>query len=92
MSDSIVERVEVLVAQVLDVNRDEIGPDSSMSNMPSWDSMAQMNICLAIERHFGTVFDLDSVVTATSIQSLAALIKKETKVRQGLPELTGQST
>jgi acyl carrier protein len=77
MPDSVVERIATLVAEALDMDRDEIGPDSSMSNTPSWDSMGHMNICMAIERQFGKVFDLDSVVTATSVKRLAALVNGE---------------
>lgn len=75
MPDRIVNQVAALVAQTLDMSREEIGPDSSMSNTPSWDSMGQMNICLALEQQFGKVFDLDSVATATSVKSLAALVE-----------------
>lgn len=74
MPVSTVERIASLVAETLELDPDEIGPDSSMSNTPSWDSMGQINICMAIERKFNRVLDLDSVVTATSIRRLAALI------------------
>lgn len=76
MPDSTVERIASLVAETLDLNRDEIGADSSMSNTPSWDSIGQVNICMAIEQHFGSVIDLDSIVTATSIKSLAELVDR----------------
>jgi acyl carrier protein len=74
MSDKILDQVAALVAQTLDMNREEVGPDSSMSNILSWDSVGHMNICLAMEEQFGKVFDPDSVATATSVRSLAALV------------------
>ena len=74
MSDKIVDQVAALVAQTLDMNREEVGPDSSMSNILSWDSVGHMNICLAMEEKYGKVFDPDTVATATSVKSLAALV------------------
>jgi acyl carrier protein len=75
MSGKIVDQVAALVAQTLDVRREEVGPDSSMLDIPSWDSIGHMNICLALEQQFGKVFDLDSVATATSVRRLAALVE-----------------
>jgi acyl carrier protein len=69
-----VQVVIALVADVLNVDSDELGPDSSMENMPLWDSMEHMNICLAFEQRFGTRLDMDAIATATSVQSLAALV------------------
>jgi acyl carrier protein len=77
MSDSVAERIASLVAEALDLARDEVGVDSSMSNTPSWDSMGQINICMAIERQFGNVLDLDTIITATSVRRLAELIDKK---------------
>jgi acyl carrier protein len=79
MSDKILDQVAALVAQTLDMNRDEIGPDSSMSNILSWDSVGHMNICLAMEEQFGKVFDPDTVATATSVKSLAALVANNSR-------------
>jgi acyl carrier protein len=76
-SDDIIGRVAVIVAETLDMNADEIGPDSSMANVPSWDSMGQIDICMAIEKHYGKMFNLDMMDTATSVKSLAALIEEK---------------
>lgn len=78
MADGVLQRVQAIVAKELDLNRDEIGPDSDMLNVPSWDSMGQLNICMAVEQEFGKVFDLDSLVTATSIKDIATLVEKGT--------------
>lgn len=74
MVDDKIQVVIALVADVLNVQRDELGPDASMENTPLWDSMEHMNICLAFEQRFGTRLDMDAIATATSVQSLAALV------------------
>lgn len=74
MSDSKIAAVVRLVAATLDLPEDELGADSSMENTPAWDSVEQMNICLAFERHFGVGLNMDAITTATSVRALAALI------------------
>jgi acyl carrier protein len=74
MPDDKVQVVIALVADVLSVPEHELGPHSSMENMPLWDSVEHMNICLAFEQRFGTRLDMDAVTTATSVRSLAALV------------------
>jgi acyl carrier protein len=63
-----------LVATALDVPEDDLGPDSSMENTPSWDSFEHMNLCLMFERQFGISLDMDAITSATSVRALAALI------------------
>ena len=74
MAEDKIQVVIALVADVLSVDEDQLGPNSSMENVPLWDSVEHMNICLAFEQRFGTRLDMDAIATATSIQSLAALV------------------
>ena len=74
MRDDSIQAVIALVAEVLGVQKDELGPDSSMENTPSWDSVEHFNICLAFEQRFGAALDMDTIGAAVSIKSLAAQI------------------
>lgn len=67
-----IQAVIALVAEVLGVQKDELGPYSSMENTPSWDSVEHLNICLAFEQRFGAALDMDTIGAAVSIKSLAA--------------------
>ena len=74
MPDNKIQAVIALVAEVLGVEKDELGPDSSMENTPLWDSVEHANICLAFEQRFGTALDMDTIGAAVSIKSLAAQV------------------
>lgn len=74
MIDNKIEAVLAIVAEVLNMSSDELGPDSSMENTPIWDSMEHMNICLLFERRFGATLDIDAISTATSVRGLASLV------------------
>lgn len=74
MPDNKIEAVIALVAEVLDIQKDELGPDSSMENTPAWDSVEHMNVCLAFEQRFGVGLDMAAIDDAVSIKSLAAQV------------------
>jgi acyl carrier protein len=74
MQDSKIRAVISLVAEVLKVSANDLGPESSMINTPLWDSIEHMDICLAFEKRFNTSLDVDAISTATSIRALAAIV------------------
>jgi acyl carrier protein len=74
MTEEKIRATIALVAQALDISENELGPDSSMENVPAWDSEEHMNICLAFEQRFGRKLDMDAIVIATNIRTLATLV------------------
>lgn len=74
MTDSKIGAAMKLVAIALDVNEDELGPESSMENTPTWDSFGHMDVCLLFEKQFGAKLNMDAIVSATSVRALADLI------------------
>jgi acyl carrier protein len=74
MRDSKIQAVIALVAEILKVPTNDLGPESSMTNTPLWDSIEHLDICLAFEKRFGTSLDVSAISTATSIRALAAIV------------------
>jgi acyl carrier protein len=74
MRDPRIEAVIGLVAEVLKIPASDIGPESSMTNTPLWDSIEHLDICLAFEKRFNTSLDMDAISTATSVRALAAIL------------------
>ncbi len=69
-----IAEVSALVASVLDLPATAIGPETSMENTPQWDSLAQLNICLAFQERFGISMDMDAITNTTSVAALTALL------------------
>ena len=46
------ETLKLVMCTMLKVDASVIGDDSSMDNIPSWDSLAHMNLVLALEEEF----------------------------------------
>lgn len=74
IAENKLQAIIAVVAEVLGLSQDEIGPDSSMDNVPTWDSVEQIHICLAFEQRFGIKLDMDMIAASTSVQALAALV------------------
>ena len=74
MPDDRLRAVIEIIARSLDIPTDDLGPDSSMDNTPSWDSIGHLTICMEFERRFGRALDLDTIVTTSSVRDLAALV------------------
>lgn len=74
MMASNIERVSALIASTLGLSPDSVNAESSMETVPQWDSLAQLNICLAVQEQFGVDMDMDAIGNATSVAKLAALL------------------
>ena len=64
------DRIRRVIADVLAVPEASVGDDASPKTIPTWDSLRQMSLIVALEAEFGILFD-DSVVT--SLQSFSAI-------------------
>jgi acyl carrier protein len=80
MEDPKIQLVIALVAEILKIPENDLGPDSSMVNTPLWDSIEHLDICLAFEKRFKTSLDMDGISTATSIRALAAIVPDTTGI------------
>ena len=76
MSDRAVDKIIALVATELDVPPGRINAASSIDTVQEWDSMAHLNICLAIQDSFGIKLDMDTIGELTSVAALAKLVDK----------------
>ena len=66
--------VASVVASVLNLPAAEVTADASMENLPQWDSLAQLNICLAFQERFGIAMDMETIASSTSVAKLVALL------------------
>ncbi len=82
MQDPKIQAVISLVAEVLKIPANDLGPESSMINTPLWDSIEHLDICLAFENRFNTSLDVEAISTATSIRALAAIVPDTAGLRK----------
>jgi acyl carrier protein len=66
------QKLVEVIAETLQVDAGRIGEDSGIENPPEWDSLAQLNLILAVEEVFGVRF---STAAVPQLNSVAALRK-----------------
>jgi acyl carrier protein len=69
------ERLRVLIAEFVNVSPDHVTDDASSETIESWDSLAHMNLMVAIEQEFGIEFDDSEILANRELHALIALIE-----------------
>ncbi|WP_309606933.1 acyl carrier protein [Phenylobacterium sp.] len=66
-----------VMAIVLGVSVDAIGPDASADTIPSWDSLHHMNLVLALEQTFGVVIPDEDAADITSYALIKVVLQEQ---------------
>lgn len=74
-----VDELLTVIASVLKVDRGQLNRETKSEDIPEWDSLAQLNVCMAVQEKFGVEFDLYSIVEASSVLALHRLVQRERK-------------
>jgi acyl carrier protein len=60
--------LQELMSTILGVSSELIGPGASTDNLPTWDSLAHMNLVIALEEEFGISIPDDEAANITSYE------------------------
>lgn len=74
-SEHVRERVRKALEQVFDELPENITDHTNASDVPAWDSLAHINVVLALEREFGVKFTSIEVQEMQNIGHIVELIK-----------------
>jgi acyl carrier protein len=69
-------RIKEVLAVTIDTPIEEISDEASMDDLENWDSLAQMNLVIALEEEFQIEIPDDEVGTMVSISLIASLISE----------------
>ena len=64
---------------ILDIENGKINLDSTPEDIEEWDSVATINIIVAIEEEFGIKFKLKDIQEAKSVKDFLELIEENKK-------------
>lgn len=68
------ERLQEIFRDIFDDEELEIRDDMSAKDIEDWDSLAQINLIIAIEKEFGVKFNLEEVSKLKNIGEMLELI------------------
>jgi acyl carrier protein len=74
----VIQTIQPLFRDVLDQPDLLLTPASNASNVDDWDSLAHINIVMAIERHYKVKFALGELQGLKNVGEMAELIIRKT--------------
>ena len=75
MSTTLLERVCATVAATLNLPPAAVGADAAADTTDAWDSLAQVNLMLAIEQTFGIELDVEDFSILTSVRAITEYLE-----------------
>lgn len=72
-----IDRVRQVVADTLNLSESAIDANSSTDNVDAWDSLAQVNLMMAIEQTFDLELEVEDFMELTSVSAIADYVSKE---------------
>jgi len=67
-----------MMANVWDLDPENIPTDAQFNEMPEWDSMGHVNLLAALEGKYGLTIDFDVLIGLVSIPKIVSYINGET--------------
>jgi acyl carrier protein len=64
------ERLLEVMADILGLPPGTLSEQTTMADVPAWDSVMHLNLCLALEAEFGLTFSPEEMVEMTSVAAI----------------------
>jgi acyl carrier protein len=77
MNDRLLLDVRRIAADVLRKTLDEVPASGTRDSITAWDSMAHVNLVLALEQHFDVQFKPEEMLEMLSIELTAMLVEEK---------------
>ena len=72
---NIVNKIHEIVSEVLNIDKKEINNKSSSKNIQNWDSLANFNILISIEKKFSIKIKTQDYSKLNSVKEIISLVK-----------------
>ena len=72
-----IEKIQEIFKDVFDNEELLISQETTSKDIDEWDSMAQIDIIVALENEFGLKFTIEEVQKLTSIKSMISTLSKK---------------
>jgi acyl carrier protein len=71
---SVIDQVRQLLADTLNLPLEAIHEDSATGTLDAWDSLAHVNLMMAVEQHFDIELDVEDFLELTSVTTIAQFV------------------
>jgi acyl carrier protein len=73
-----IDDVRRVIADTLNLSEDKIDENSSSETIDAWDSLAQVNLMMAIEQTFDLELEVEDFMKLNSVSAIAGFIEANT--------------
>lgn len=77
MSEALRDQITRAMADVFDVQADEISANTSPETLEAWDSINHLSLVLALEQIFAVSFDLEEIPELTSVDAMVRAVERQ---------------
>lgn len=77
MTMALIDDLRGLLAETFGVDVVEIGPEAQLGELPQWDSMAHMDLMLALEARYAVELSAETIGGLTSLPLIVAHIESK---------------
>ena len=70
------EKVEALLAEILQMPAAKITADLAMKNVEVWDSLKHMELVVSLEETFGIELTFDEIVAMQSVREIKRILRE----------------
>ncbi|MCX7097123.1 MAG: phosphopantetheine-binding protein [Methylococcales bacterium] len=74
MNTDVLDRVLNLLANTLNVNVNTVDQSSSADTLDAWDSLAQVNLMMALEHEFDLQLEVEDFIKLNSVATIVEFI------------------
>jgi acyl carrier protein len=71
------EKIQKILAEVLQIPVETITDDLTMNDVESWDSLKHMELIVSLEQFFGKEFAFDEIVAMRSVREIHDVLRKK---------------
>lgn len=71
------EKLVSVLAEVFNLQPDQIVPELTKENVGSWDSLKQMDLVMSLEQQFDVTLQIEDIVELVSVGKIAEVLKQK---------------
>jgi len=75
MDNSVEDRLKNVMSSVFGIHKNDIQDDASPDTIESWDSLKHMNLIVALEEEFETVFGDNDIIEMMNYKLIISVLK-----------------
>ncbi len=68
------QNVRALLADVFQIQPDEVTPELAFGDLPQWDSLGHMDVMMRLEEQFGVEINTDTIAELVSVPAICEYI------------------